>query len=71
MVRACSSDAEANMYRILVGRPFGKWPLGRLRSRWEDNMNMDLSKMYWRMGGGWNWLRIMPNNIIWNYGVGY
>jgi hypothetical protein len=30
------------VYRVLVGRPEGKRPLGRPRSRWEDNIRMDL-----------------------------
>jgi len=29
-------------YRVLVGKPEGKKPLGRLRDRWEDNIKMDL-----------------------------
>jgi hypothetical protein len=29
-------------YRILVGRPEGRRPLGKLRRRWEDNIKMDL-----------------------------
>jgi hypothetical protein len=29
-------------YRILVGRPAGKGPLGRHRPKWEDNIKMDL-----------------------------
>jgi hypothetical protein len=29
-------------YRVLVGRPAGKGPLGRPRRRWEDNIKMDL-----------------------------
>jgi hypothetical protein len=31
-----------NAYTILVGKPEGKRPLGRLRRRWEDNIKMDL-----------------------------
>jgi hypothetical protein len=31
-------------YRILVGKPEGKRPLGRPRCRWEDNIKMDLSR---------------------------
>ncbi|KAJ4450654.1 hypothetical protein ANN_02083 [Periplaneta americana] len=31
-----------NAYRVLVGRPEGKRPLGRPRRRWEDNIKMDL-----------------------------
>jgi hypothetical protein len=30
------------IYRVLVGRPEGKIPLGRPRCRWEDNIKMDL-----------------------------
>jgi hypothetical protein len=33
---------KRNAYRILVGRPEGKRPLGRPRCRWEDNCKMDL-----------------------------
>jgi hypothetical protein len=30
------------VYRVLVGKPEGKRPLGRPRRRWEDNIRMDL-----------------------------
>jgi hypothetical protein len=30
------------VYRVLVGKPEGKRPLGRSRRRWEDNIRMDL-----------------------------
>jgi len=33
------------VYRVLVGKPVGKRPLGRPRRRWEDNMKMDLQEM--------------------------
>jgi hypothetical protein len=33
---------KRNAYRILVGKPEGKRPLGRLRLRWEDNIRMEL-----------------------------
>ena len=33
------------MYRVLVGRPEGKRPLGRPRRRWEDNIKMDLQEV--------------------------
>jgi hypothetical protein len=32
-------------YRILVGKPEGKRPLGRPRHRWEDNIKMDLGEI--------------------------
>jgi hypothetical protein len=36
-----------NAYRILVGKPEGERPLGRLRSRWMDNIKMDLREVGW------------------------
>jgi hypothetical protein len=33
------------VYRVLVGRPEGKRPLGRPRRRWEDNKKMDLREI--------------------------
>jgi hypothetical protein len=36
------------VYRVLVGKPEGKGPLGRPRRRWEDNIKMDLQEV----GGG-------------------
>jgi len=35
-------------YRVLVGKPEGKRPLGRPRCRWEDNIKMGLQDMGWR-----------------------
>ena len=34
-----------NAYRVLVGKPEGKRPLGRPRRSWEDNVKMDLRKV--------------------------
>jgi hypothetical protein len=34
-----------NAYKILVGKPEGKRPLGRPRRRWVDNINMDLRQI--------------------------
>jgi hypothetical protein len=48
MGRACSTNGEKrNAYRILVGKPEGKSPLGRPRCRWEDNIRMDLREIGW------------------------
>jgi hypothetical protein len=33
------------VYRVLVGKPEGKRPLGRPRLRWEDNIRMDLQEV--------------------------
>jgi hypothetical protein len=43
MGRACSAYGEGRgVYRVLVGNPKGKRPLGRPRRRWEDNIKVDL-----------------------------
>jgi len=39
---ACTTFGERRgVYRILVGKPEGKKPLGRHRHRWDDNFKMD------------------------------
>jgi hypothetical protein len=35
------------VYKVLVGKPEGKRPLGRPRRRWEDNIKMDLQEVGW------------------------
>ena len=34
-----------DVYRVLVGKPEGKRPLGRPRRKWEDNIKMDLQEL--------------------------
>jgi len=36
---------ERGVYRVLVGKPEGRRPLGRPRRRWVDNIRMDLQKV--------------------------
>jgi hypothetical protein len=38
---------KRNAYRILVGKPEGKRPLGRPRRRWVDTIKMDLREIGW------------------------
>jgi hypothetical protein len=46
--RLNSTNVEKrNAYRILVGKPDGKRPLGRRRRRWVDNIKIDLREMGW------------------------
>jgi hypothetical protein len=46
MGRTCSTNGEkGNSYRLLVGKPEGKRPLGRPRRRWVDNIRMDLGEV--------------------------
>jgi hypothetical protein len=51
MGRACSTNGGTrNAYRILVGKPEGRGPLGRPRRRWVDNIKMDLGETGTRGG---------------------
>jgi hypothetical protein len=46
---------KRNAYRVFVGKPKGKKPLGRPSCRWEDNVKMDLREIGWA-GMNWNHL---------------
>jgi hypothetical protein len=48
------------VYRVLVGRPEGKRPLGRSRCRWEDNIQTDLREI--EIDGA-NWIRLARNRV--------
>ena len=58
MGRACSTCGERRgVYRVLVGKPEGKRPLGRPRPRWEDNIKMVLQEVDVGVWTGSSWLR--------------
>jgi hypothetical protein len=42
-----TNGEKKNAYRLLVGKPEGKRPLGRTRRRWMDNIRMDLGEVVW------------------------
>jgi hypothetical protein len=44
---------KRNAYRILVGKPAGKRPLGRPRRRWKNTIRMDLREIGW---DGMDWI---------------
>jgi hypothetical protein len=46
---------ERKVYKVLVGKPEGKRPLGRPRYRWEDEIRMDLREIGL---GGVDWIRL-------------
>jgi hypothetical protein len=46
---------KRNAYRILVGKPEGKRPLGKPRRRWVESIKMDLRKVEWN---GIQWLEL-------------
>jgi hypothetical protein len=48
MGRECSKNGKTKAYRISVGKPEGKRPLGRPRRRWVDNIKRNFSeRMAW------------------------
>jgi hypothetical protein len=47
-----------NVYRVLVGKPRGRRPLGRPRNRWEDGIKMNLREIGWGVWNGFTCLRI-------------
>jgi hypothetical protein len=49
---------KRNVYRLLVGKPEGRRPLGRPRCRWRDNIKMDLLEIGVVLWTGLIWLRI-------------
>jgi hypothetical protein len=49
---------DRGVYRVLVGKPESKRPLGRPRHRWEDNIKLDLRERGIYGGTGFSWLRI-------------
>ena len=50
------------VYRVLVGKPEGKRPLGRPRCRWEDNIKMDLQEVGC---GGMEWIELAEDRDRW------
>jgi hypothetical protein len=51
-----------NVYRLLVGKPEGKRPLGRPRCRWVDNIKMDLLEIGW---GSVDWIGVAQDRDKW------
>ena len=49
-------------YRVLVGKPEGKRPLGTPRRRWEDNIKMDLQEV---ACGGMDWMELDQDRDRW------
>jgi hypothetical protein len=49
---------ERKLYKVLVGEPEGKRPLGRPRNRWEDWIRMDIREIGLGLWIGFDWLRI-------------
>jgi hypothetical protein len=55
-------EEDRGVHRVLVGKPEGKRPLGRPRSRWEDNIKMDFQEI----GGGCGyWMELVQERDRW------
>jgi hypothetical protein len=53
---------KRNAYRIFVGNPEGKRPLGSPRLRWVDNIKMDLREIGWY---GMDWIDLAQDRDQW------
>jgi hypothetical protein len=53
---------ERKVYKVLVGKPEGKRPLGRPRRRWEDGIRMNLGEIGL---GGVDWFRLAQDRYRW------
>jgi hypothetical protein len=53
---------KINTYKLLVGKPKGKRPLGRPRRRWVDNIKMDLLETGW---GSVGWIGLTQDRHKW------
>jgi hypothetical protein len=53
---------KRNAYRILVGKPEGKRPLGRPGRRWVDNIKINLGEMGW---DGVDWIDLAQDRDQW------
>jgi len=51
-----------DVYKVLVGNPEGKRPLGRPRRRWEDNIKMGLQEVEC---GGVDWIELAQDRDRW------
>jgi hypothetical protein len=53
---------DRGVYKVLVGKPEGRRPLGRPRRRWEDNIKMDLQKVGC---GVMDWIELAEDKDRW------
>jgi hypothetical protein len=61
-MRWAGHGEERKVYKVLVGKPEGKGPLGRPRRRWENGIRMDLREISL---GGVDWIRLAQDRDRW------
>ena len=59
-----SIGERRGVYKLLVGTPEGKKPLGRPRRMWEDNIKMNLQEVGLGLWTGLIWLRIQTGGWL-------
>jgi hypothetical protein len=55
-------EEKRNAYRIFMGKPERKRPLGKPRRRWKDNIRMDVVEIGW---GGMDWIDLAQDRYQW------
>ena len=55
-------EEERGVHRVMVGKPEGKRPLGRLRHRWDYNIKTDLQEVG---GGCGDWMELAQDKDRW------
>ena len=58
---ACMGDGRG-VFRVLMGKPEGKRPIGRPRHSWEDNIKVDLQEVGC---GGMDWIELAQDRDRW------
>jgi hypothetical protein len=61
-MHAARIGEKRTAYKILVGKPEGKRPLGRPRRKWVDNIKMDLREIGW---DGMDWIDLAQDRDQW------
>jgi hypothetical protein len=59
-------EEKRKAYRLLVGKPEGKRPLGRPKRRWMDNIKIDLGEVGW---GDMDWIGLAQDRNRWRADV--
>jgi hypothetical protein len=64
VIKSSGRDMEEgrDVYRVLIGRPEGKRPMGRPRRMWKNNIKMDLKEIGI---DGANWIRLAQDRVQW------
>jgi hypothetical protein len=62
VIQSSCMEEDRKAYKVLVGKPKGRSPLGRPRRRRENGIRMDLREIGW---GGVDWIRLAQDRDQW------